>query len=67
MSPEERTQFQQMAQTVNELKGFIERNFNLDGTPKAPPIVIQAQDTTTTPGGSIRVETNLGPKNILVV
>ena len=67
MNEEERTQFQQMVQTVNDLKAFIERNFNQDGTPKAPPIVIQAQDTVTTPGGSIRVETNLGPKNILVV
>jgi hypothetical protein len=67
MSPEERTQFEQMVQTVNRLNDFIERNFNQDGTPKAPPIVIQAQDAVTTPGGSIRVETNLGPKNILVV
>lgn len=67
MNEEERTQFQQMVQTVNKLNDFIERNFNQDGTSKAPPIVIQAQDTTTTPGGSIRVETNLGPKNILVV
>lgn len=67
MSPEERAQFQQMAQTVNDLKNFIERNFNQDGTPKAPAIVVQASDSVTTPGGSIRVETNLGPKNILVV
>lgn len=67
MTEEERAQFQQLVQTVNKLNDFIERYFNQDGTPKAPPIVIQAQDTTTTPGGSIRVETNLGPKNILVV
>lgn len=56
-----------MVQTVNELKGFIERHFNQDGTPKAAPIVIQASDAEVTPSGSIRVETNLGPKNILVV
>lgn len=67
MTEEERTQFQQMVQTVNKLNDFIERYFNQDGTTKAPPIVIQAQDTVTTPSGSIRVETNLGPKNILVV
>ena len=67
MTEDERTQFQEMVRTVNDLKGFIDRNFNQDGTPKAPAIVIQAQDTTTTPSGSIRVETNLGPRNILVV
>lgn len=67
MSPEERAQFQQMAQTVKELSEFIDRNFNQDGTSKNPAIVIQAQDAVTTPGGSIRVDTNLGPKNILVV
>lgn len=67
MTEEERTQFQQMVQTVNKLNDFIERYFNPDGTTKAPPIVVQAQDTVNTPGGSIRVETSLGPKNILVV
>lgn len=67
MTEEERTQFQQMVQTVNKLNDFIERYFNQDGTTKAPPIVIQAQDAVTTATGSIRVETSLGPKNILVV
>lgn len=67
MSPEERTQFQQMAQTVSELKNFIERYFNQDGTPKAPPLVIESNDASTVASGSIRVQTNLGPKNILVV
>jgi len=67
MTEEERTQFQQMVQTVNKLNDFIERYFNQDGTTKTPPIVIQAQDAVTTPSGSIRVETSLGPKNILVV
>lgn len=67
MNEQERTQFQQMQQTVNKLNDFIERYFNPDGTPKAPPIVVQAQDAETTPSGSIRVETSLGPKNILVV
>lgn len=66
MTEEERTQFQQMAQTVKELKEFIERNFNQDGSPKVPALVIQASDSVTTPSGSIRVDTNLGPKNILV-
>lgn len=66
MSPEEKAQFNQLIQTVSDLKRFIEQNFNPDGSTKLPPIVIEVEDATTTASGSIRVITNKGPKNILV-
>lgn len=66
MSPEEKQQFDEMVQTVGELKQFIEQYFNPDGTPKNAPLIIEAEDTTTTPAGSIRIITNKGPKNVLI-
>lgn len=66
MSPEDRTEFNEMKNTVNELQQFIERNFNPDGSPKNQVLTIEAEDTTTTPSGSIRLITNKGPKNVLI-
>lgn len=66
MSPEEQEEFNEMKNTVGELKRFIEQNFNPSGDAKNAPLVIEAEDTTTTPTGSIRVITSKGPKNILI-
>lgn len=66
MSPEERTEFEEMKNTVNELQGFIERYFNPDGSPKNSVLIIEAEDAVTTPAGSIRLITNKGPKNVLI-
>lgn len=66
MSPEEKQAFDELASEVADMKQFIERHFNPDGTPKNNPLVIEAEDTTTTPAGSIRIITNKGPKNVLI-
>jgi hypothetical protein len=66
MSPEERAQFNQMQNAIRELQLFIEQNFNPDGTAKAAPLVIEAEDTTTAAAGSIRIITSKGPKNVLI-
>ena len=65
-TPEERTEFDNLKREVASLKQFIEQNFNQDGTPKQAALVISASDSVTTPVGSIRVSTNLGPRNILI-
>lgn len=66
MSPEERQEFDEMKSTVLEMQQFIQQHFNPDGTPKNSVLVIETEDTTTTPAGSIRIITNKGPKNILI-
>ena len=67
MSPDERAEFNELKQTVNDMAAFIQQHFNEDGTPKQPPIVIEADGNGSTPGGSVRVQTNLGPKDFIVV
>lgn len=66
MSPEEREEFNQMKASVLEMQRFIQQYLNPDGTPKNSLTVIEAEDSTTTPTGSIRIITNKGPKNILI-
>lgn len=66
MSPEERTEFNQMRDTVREMQRFIEQNFNPDGTPKNAPLIVEAEDNTTAAAGSIRIITSKGPKNVLI-
>ena len=66
MSPEQTAEFNEMKNTVNELQQFIEHNFNPDGSPKNQVLTIEAEDTVTTPAGSIRLITNKGPKNVLI-
>lgn len=66
MNPEQQAQFAQMQQTINEMNAFISNVFNSDGTLKNPQLVIEANDNVTTPAGTIRIQTNLGPRNVLV-
>ena len=65
-TPEKEKQLQELQKTVDELKDFIERYFNSDGTQKNNVVIIEAEDTNTTPTGSIRVITSKGPRNILI-
>ncbi len=67
MTPELQQQIDQMQRTINEMNTFISAVFNPDGTLKNPSLVIQPKDTAvTTASGSVRLETNLGPINVLV-
>lgn len=66
LSPEERQEIDELKNTVSELQRFIEQNFSPDGSAKNAIVIIETEDTTTTPAGSIRVITNKGPKNILI-
>jgi len=68
MNPEQQVQFDQMQRTINEMTSFFNNVFNPDGTLKNPSLVIQPKDTAvTTATGSVRLETNLGPINVLIV
>lgn len=67
MNPEQQAQLNEMQRTINEMNTFISNIFNPDGTLKNPSLVIQPKDTAvTTASGSVRLETNLGPINVLV-
>jgi len=68
MNEQERQQFQEMVQKVDEMTRIFQNTFNADGSIKIPQLVIQPKDTAlTTPSGAVRVETNIGPINVLVV
>lgn len=67
MTPEIQEQINQMQNTINQMNTFISNVFNPDGTLKNPSLVIQPKDTAvTTATGSVRLETNLGPINVLI-
>ena len=68
MTPEQQEQFDQMQRTINEMNTFFSNVFNPDGSLKNPALVIQPKDTAVTAAsGSVRLETNLGPINVLIV
>jgi hypothetical protein len=68
MTPEIQEQINQMQRTINEMNTFISAVFNPDGSLKNPNLIIQPKDTAvTTATGSVRLETNLGPINVLIV
>ena len=66
MNEQEKQEVAALKIQVKELSDFISLYFNPDGTMKNPPLVIEAGDAVATPVGTIRVQTNLGPKNILI-
>jgi hypothetical protein len=67
MTPEIQQQIEGMQRTINEMNTFISAVFNPDGTLKNPSLVIQPKDTAVTSAtGSVRIETNLGPINVLI-
>jgi len=57
-----------MQSTIDQMSAFINMTFNPDGTLKNPTLIIQPKDTAVTAAsGSVRLETNLGPINVLIV
>lgn len=67
MNPETQEQINQMQRTIDEMSSFINMTFNPDGTLKNPTLIIQPKDTAVTAAsGSVRLETNLGPINVLI-
>lgn len=68
MNEQERQAFQKMQSQVEEMTRIFQNTFNPDGSIKLKQLEIQPKDTAVTAAsGSVRVETNLGPINVLVV
>lgn len=67
MNEQEREEFNQMKNRLEEMTAIFEATFNSDGTLKQSPLVIEADGNGSTAGGSVRMQTNLGPKDFLVV
>jgi hypothetical protein len=68
MNDQERQAFQKMQSQLYEMTRVFQNIFNADGSIKVSQLVIQPKDTAlTTPSGAVRVETNVGPINVLVV
>lgn len=67
MTPEEKQLLDNLNQKVDDMSKLIEAAFNSDGTLKQSPLVIQADGNGNTAGSSVRMETNLGPKDFLIV
>ena len=63
MTPEEQAQFDGLKRQVEELTGRLDSILNKDGNLTIPIIL---KDSDTTASGSIRIETNEGPFNVLV-
>lgn len=67
MNDTERAEFEVMKRQVSEMTTILRTVFNADGTIKQNQLVTGPKDTSTTSAtGVVRVETNLGPLNILV-
>jgi hypothetical protein len=67
MNYQERQQFQEMVRKVEEMTRIFQSTFNPDGSIKVKQLEIQPKDTAVTAAsGSVRVETNIGPINVLV-
>jgi hypothetical protein len=57
-----------MKRSVAEMTALIQNAFNPDGTVKIQNLTTLPKDTSVTAAsGSVRVETNLGPINVLIV
>ncbi len=66
MNASERQEFNDMKRQLQEMTTLMQRVINPDGSVNSQ-VVIQPKDTsTTTATGVVRMETNLGPINVLV-
>lgn len=65
MTPEEQQQMDDLKRRVDDLTALVESAFNSDGTLKIPMLTIEADGDGSTPGGSVRMLTNLGPKDFI--
>lgn len=57
-----------MQRQLDEMSRILQSALNPDGSIKVKQLEIQPKDTSVTAAsGSVRVETNIGPINVLVV
>lgn len=67
MNDTEKMEFEELKRKVQEMTLVMQSVFNPDGTIKQAQLITGPKDTATTSAtGVVRVETNLGPINVLV-